>query len=112
MKETLAKLFGELSATRAEEESIVCFLEDVAKLNNVELNRLIKFYRLTVNKGPDFDKLYARVKQRMEELKKLDEQKAKEKQTQLTQDVNAKETVGTENKVPDVQPQQPQRPSV
>jgi len=104
MKELMAKLFNELNATRAEEECVVCFIEDVTKLNIPEVTNLIKFYRLTITKGTDFDKLYQNVKLRMVELKKREEEKSKEKQTQLTQNVPiTAKPVGTEAKVPKVQ---------
>jgi len=85
MKEMMAKLFNELNVMRGEEESVVCFLEKLHALNNPDVNTLIKFYRLNVTKGPDFDKLIIRVDERMEALKLQDEKNAKEKQTSLEQ---------------------------
>jgi len=78
VKETIGKLLGELQAIYSNEEIIVCFIEDLAKLGNAEVQKLMSWYRLTVTKGPSFPEQYARVQERMKILAENDTKNAKE----------------------------------
>lgn len=76
MKELIGRLMTELQAIYQNEEIIVCFIEDLMKQNNEEVNKLLKWYRLTVTKGSNFSELYANVQKRMKTLEEQDKQNA------------------------------------
>ena len=78
MKQMLLQRAQELLDQKTSEEIVVCFIEDCKKLNNPEINNLVEFYRLNINKGKDFEMVYNNVKKRMEELKKREAEMAKQ----------------------------------
>ena len=75
---------GELQATYLNEEVVVCFIKDVAKLDNLEVQKLLSWYRLSITTGENFQEQYDRVQARMKNLAEQERQNAEKQPTPET----------------------------
>lgn len=104
MKEGIAKLLIELTQTQQQEEIVICFIEDLKKLNDPKITNLIDHYKLEVTKGEGFERMYVRVNER---LKQIAEEDGKKQQQAAQQAAQQQAQEATAQSKP-VQVQQPQ----